>query len=612
MKERLTIGMCTFDDYDGVYFSIQAMRLYHQEVSDELHFLVIDNNPKGPHGRDVKKLMGHVPNGTYIPFDEWHSTSVRDIVFKEAVTPYVLCMDSHVLLLPGTIKKLLDFYSENPDTKDLYQGPLIYDDNKNISTHFEPVWREQMWGVWATDDRGKYPDGEPFEIQMQGLGLFTCRKDAWPGFNPMFRGFGGEEGYIHEKFRKGGHKTYCLPFLRWMHRFDRPDGVTFPLTLENKIRNYLIGHLELELDPMPIIDHFSSWQERKVLEKMLEDIKSEMKTFRAGDGQELTPLPPEMVLDAPTISCIMPTYNRLPKDRHLVEESIESFLRQDFTNSELIILNDTPGQVLEFEHPRVRIINEDTRYPNLGEKFNALTDLCRGDFICPWADDDISMPWRLTYCFEQMHHERADYFVGDRFWFISGGGLSNKKGAFGHCMYTKKLHNTIGGYAQLSSGSDQDFEKRAKRAGFNVIRNDIAQEDCYYLYRWNTGASHLSVHGWGEQGWDKIGKHPIEKGTFTLEPHWNENYVMQIREKIKKDRAYPTRKISLTVKTKDPDNVIIPNADFILITPDWEEIEGTTGDDGTYTFENMPAGRYVMKLKSMDRLKEGCKREGNP
>ena len=42
----------------------------------------------------------------------------------------------------------------------------------------------------------------PFEMGMQGLGVFACRKAAWPGFNPRFSGFGGEEGYIHEKIRR--------------------------------------------------------------------------------------------------------------------------------------------------------------------------------------------------------------------------------------------------------------------------------------------------------------------------------------------------------------------------------------------------------------------------
>ena len=82
---------------------------------------------------------------------------------------------------------------------------------------------------------------------MQGMGLFACRKDAWPGFNPLFRGFGAEEGYIHEKVRQGGGRTLCLPFLRWMHRFNRPLGAPYPNIWEDRIRNYYIGWRELGL-----------------------------------------------------------------------------------------------------------------------------------------------------------------------------------------------------------------------------------------------------------------------------------------------------------------------------------------------------------------------------
>ena len=91
---------------------------------------------------------------------------------------------------------------------------------------------------------------------MQGLGLFSCRKAAWPGFHPGFRGFGGEEGYIHEKFRKLGRRCLCLPWLRWVHRFARPAGAPYPLRLRDRITNYLIGHREVGLDEAPVLDHF--------------------------------------------------------------------------------------------------------------------------------------------------------------------------------------------------------------------------------------------------------------------------------------------------------------------------------------------------------------------
>jgi hypothetical protein len=94
---------------------------------------------------------------------------------------------------------------------------------------------------------------------MQGLGVFSCRKRAWPGFHPGFRGFGGEEGYIHEKFRQAGRRCLCLPSLRWMHRFGRPSGAKYPLSVDDKLRNYLLGHAELGLNIAPALQHFSAY-----------------------------------------------------------------------------------------------------------------------------------------------------------------------------------------------------------------------------------------------------------------------------------------------------------------------------------------------------------------
>lgn len=276
---KLTIGMATYDDYDGLYFTIQSIRMYHPEVLDDIEFVIIDNNPDGAHSKSIKQLTGSIKQPTqYIPFNDYKSSFVKGKIFDYAKTPYVLGIDSHVLLEQGIIKKLIDFYDSGADGGNFLQGPLVYDSFDHISTHFDLNWRGHMWGTWGTDPRGQDKNSPPFEIPAQGMGLYSCRKDSWLGFNPLFRGFGGEEGYIHEKYRKAGKKTLCLPFLRWMHRFSRPNGVPFPLTLENKIKNYFIGFEELKLDTAPIYDHFlkESKQSLETLGKWHADIKKSM------------------------------------------------------------------------------------------------------------------------------------------------------------------------------------------------------------------------------------------------------------------------------------------------------------------------------------------------
>jgi hypothetical protein len=273
---KLTIGMAAYDDYDGVYFTLQALRMYHPEIVDETEFIVIDNNPMGPCAVPMKALEHHVPNYRYVPCEERAGTVVRDRVFEEASGEVVLCIDCHVFVVPGAVRRLIAYFDRNPETNDLLQGPLVYDDLETFSTHFEPTWREGMFGFWVSDDRGSHPDADPFEIPMQGLGLFACRRAAWTGFNPAFRGFGGEEGYIHEKFRRAGGRTLCLPFLRWMHRFNRPMGIPYANIWDDRIRNYMIGFTELGWDLEGLKDHFVEFLGPWIARPIFERVESEL------------------------------------------------------------------------------------------------------------------------------------------------------------------------------------------------------------------------------------------------------------------------------------------------------------------------------------------------
>jgi hypothetical protein len=45
-----------------------------------------------------------------------------------------------------------------------------------------------------------------------------------------------------------------------VHRFERPGGAPYLVTTEDRIRNYLLGHIELGLPIDPIIDHFKARQ----------------------------------------------------------------------------------------------------------------------------------------------------------------------------------------------------------------------------------------------------------------------------------------------------------------------------------------------------------------
>jgi Glycosyl transferase family 2/Methyltransferase domain len=96
----------------------------------------------------------------------------------------------------------------------------------------------------------------------------------------------------------------------------------------------------------------------------------------------------------PLISCLMPTANR----RAFVPKAIRYFLRQDYANRELIILDDGSDPVSDLipTDPRIRYIRMQER-STMGAKHNLGCEHARGEIIAHWDDDDWFAEWRLSY-----------------------------------------------------------------------------------------------------------------------------------------------------------------------------------------------------------------------
>lgn len=241
MKHEITIGMATYDDWEGVWPTVRHLQVFHRDVNAEI--IVVDNNPTSPSGKrcaDFAKKAGI----RYIEMDRDHGTSQpRNRVFEEATSDLVMCIDPHILIEPGAIRQLLNYAQPS---KDIFSGPCVLD-NWHIHTGFADIWRGGMWGTWETDSRGTSTDNPPYECFANGLGLFAQFKEHWLGFNKRFRGFGGEECYYHEKVRQNGGRHMMLPFLRWYHRFGHIGQLRYAkhATNLNKVRNYIIGCHEI-------------------------------------------------------------------------------------------------------------------------------------------------------------------------------------------------------------------------------------------------------------------------------------------------------------------------------------------------------------------------------
>jgi hypothetical protein len=256
--KKITIGSAVYDDPQGIWYTYQSIKLNNQDILDDLDFVVIDNNPSSPEGRATKEICKKI-GVRYLTYTKKNSTACRNEIFRVAKGLFTICLDSHVLLESDTIKNFIRYTEENPEIEDLLQGPMLHDSltgGSSMETHMKPEWRGDMFGTWAKDARGFISSNTPFEIPMHGLGAFACKTDTWLGFHPLFEGFGGEEGYIHAKYKRHGRKTLCLPFFRWLHRFRINEKVSYPLKIEDRIRNYTLGHLDNELNVEEIRNYF--------------------------------------------------------------------------------------------------------------------------------------------------------------------------------------------------------------------------------------------------------------------------------------------------------------------------------------------------------------------
>jgi predicted O-methyltransferase YrrM len=101
----------------------------------------------------------------------------------------------------------------------------------------------------------------------------------------------------------------------------------------------------------------------------------------------------------------MPTAER----RQFVSQAIEYFMRQDYSNRELIVVDDGEDAVADLmpDDERVRYFRLAERR-TVGAKRNFACEQARGQLIAHWDDDDWHAPHRLSYQLEALLRERAD------------------------------------------------------------------------------------------------------------------------------------------------------------------------------------------------------------
>jgi glycosyltransferase involved in cell wall biosynthesis len=225
----------------------------------------------------------------------------------------------------------------------------------------------------------------------------------------------------------------------------------------------------------------------------------------------------------------------------LLEEAIESFLRQDYEGEkELVICNDFSKQTFIIDHPNIKMINLSQRTSNLGEKQNVTYSYATGDVFITWGDDDIHLPKRITRMVNAMNKFGEEFVFEGPHYLLYGGVLYMNPGrTSGANIITRELFYNVGGFPLMNSGEDQVFNARvAKQIGNNI---SVCNEPPQFLYRYSTGRAHISQ--WGEDkkeeitAWERMlrssndlinsGNEP--KGVYHLKPNWSKDWVEEVK-----------------------------------------------------------------------------------
>src|SRR5690349_3229572 len=115
------------------------------------------------------------------------------------------------------------------------------------------------------------------------------------------------------------------------------------------------------------------------------------------------------------VSSILPTHNR----RTFFAQSIQYFLRQEYSNKELIIIDDGSDCIRDLvpDNSQIRYFRLDHRH-SIGAKRNLACHHANGDIIVHWDDDDWMAPWRISYQVASLLERNLDLCGLDRLFYF--------------------------------------------------------------------------------------------------------------------------------------------------------------------------------------------------
>ena len=153
-----------------------------------------------------------------------------------------------------------------------------------------------------------------------------------------------------------------------------------------------------------------------------------------------------MIEDLPLVVCIMPTYNR----RRFIPNAIRYFLRQDYKNKELLIVDDGTDCIEDLvpDDPQIRYLRT-KKNRSLGEKRNLCVRNSNAELIMHWDDDDWMASYRISYQVEKLLANKVEvcglsniYFIDPKSkdcWLYKYPAIARNWLAGGSLLYTRNF-----------------------------------------------------------------------------------------------------------------------------------------------------------------------------
>lgn len=193
--------------------------------------------------------------------------------------------------------------------------------------------------------------------------------------------------------------------------------------------------------------------------------------------------------DLPLVSCIMPTANR----KEFIPDAIANFLKQDYMNAELVIIDDGKESVANLipENPRIRYFYFEP-LGKIGIKRNMACEIANGELITHWDDDDwYAQDW-ISHQVQALLNSDADicginqvqFFAPtlNRYWMTKNSN-SRFPWLTGASLIYRKSFWEQHPFKDLQIGEDDDY---VRNSGAKVFAHDYFQGFIARLHLNNT------------------------------------------------------------------------------------------------------------------------------